>query len=385
MSEAKLNKAQRLALAGAVAPVLRAKAATLTRRVVKVYDQKADPEARTSVREISGVDAAKGLLASAMIELDIDENSAPPTQKTCKLCGNVLVAAKKKGAPAKTCEACLERFSRCGGCSSRPECERRPTPKALRMALWTTRRSKRRNEPWRCQSCARIHKVEQEGTLRRRAHDVTCAGYRGVPCSKVASKNSRLPLDGEPWRCLACTTRHRRLSAEAQIFCAGRDATGNPCKVVLPSSARTKQKVAKRRGRMWVCKECRPRQKQTGSPAKVAKVCMHCARSFAARTGQQYTCPQGCPCVVPGCGGTVRVDRAKSHAKKGTRAMCLPCWEAYVQTDEYRELCAKRKRDEWAGRSDADREAIFSKTKSHWTEERRAQARAKSVARARKG
>ena len=110
-----MNKAQRLTIAAAVAPSLRAASATSMQRKVKVYDQ----ESGQVVRHASLAEIQKGILATARIEFDVVESSRP-TRLVCEVCGGIF-NDRNRGVPAKRCLKCRNRrsCSECGEPASR--------------------------------------------------------------------------------------------------------------------------------------------------------------------------------------------------------------------------------------------------------------------------
>lgn len=145
----KMNKAERLAVAGAVAPTLRAQSERTRQRVVKVYDQ-ATGEV---VRHATLADVQRGILETAKIELAVGEG-ARPTHVPCEFCGR-MVAAGKRSTP-KSCRGGCDRQQTCvgwgdteGRCNSVPG-RSAFTPQAVRS---------RHGQEWMCQKCAmrRLH------------------------------------------------------------------------------------------------------------------------------------------------------------------------------------------------------------------------------------
>lgn len=118
----RLSKADKLAAAGAVAPVIRQRAGVGGRRVI-LTDAAGRP-----VRESTDVDVAKSLLARADIEFSVVPGKRPEWVR-CKLCGEPVrqpnrgkvrtVCARK----ASTCVGCGKRLTpRSGDCRSGDRC-----------------------------------------------------------------------------------------------------------------------------------------------------------------------------------------------------------------------------------------------------------------------
>lgn len=96
MSEpAKMSAAERLALAGAVAPTLRRKAGAGRR--VTVVDREGKP-----VRVTDDVEIAKGLLARSAIEFSI-VNGKRPIFVNCKTCGRPIRTSSRGTTPRTVC------------------------------------------------------------------------------------------------------------------------------------------------------------------------------------------------------------------------------------------------------------------------------------------
>lgn len=174
-------KAERLAIAGAVAPVLRSQSEAAAKRLVKVYNQVADPEAKTVVRVVTLADVQEGVLRRAGIELDVqagfvpadfvckrcgDTNRTPPGLKkapemckqcaddvrplefTCKVCKLVFPApVQLKGLLPACCEGC--RQTHCAGFDGH-ECEEKPPSRKVFQA-WAIQ--VRKGRPWQCRWC----------------------------------------------------------------------------------------------------------------------------------------------------------------------------------------------------------------------------------------
>lgn len=109
----KMTKAERLSVAGAVAPTLRSQSERTRTRVVKVYDQ-ATGEV---VRHATLADVQRGILETAKIELDVADGKKK-TKDVCRSCGG-LMFMPKRGKPRLRCDAC--KFPPCRGCGVRPK------------------------------------------------------------------------------------------------------------------------------------------------------------------------------------------------------------------------------------------------------------------------
>lgn len=105
-SEGPRNKAERLAVAGAIAPSLRAQSDKLARRRISVEDKNGNVTGY-----ISGAEFQKRLLERAKIELDVTGGKRPKNV-FCGECGAVIPVAKR-GYPARVCKKCRS-CSDCG-------------------------------------------------------------------------------------------------------------------------------------------------------------------------------------------------------------------------------------------------------------------------------
>lgn len=133
-SAAKWSKAQRLAVAGALAPHLRDQDGRASRRVARV-DPDGNVVGYTTLAEVQ-----KALLRQREIELEV-QDGVRPKEIICETCGRVDKVGKK-GAVPKCCARC--RAMHCADCSTAlPPSAGTP---------WAHRR--RRGKPARCKECA---------------------------------------------------------------------------------------------------------------------------------------------------------------------------------------------------------------------------------------
>ena len=97
MNASNFNKAERLVIAGAVAPVLRDGSARNKTRVVKTY----------SGRVVTLADVQAGLLAKTKIELEVDDGVRP--KSIVCACGAVVKVRPDGGPVPKSCRICSRR------------------------------------------------------------------------------------------------------------------------------------------------------------------------------------------------------------------------------------------------------------------------------------
>lgn len=97
LGPAAFNKAERLVIAGAVAPVLRDGAEKARRRIVKTH----------SGRVVTLADVQAGLLKAKKIELEVVEGKRP--KEIICACGAVVRVPKTGGVVPKQCQRCMHR------------------------------------------------------------------------------------------------------------------------------------------------------------------------------------------------------------------------------------------------------------------------------------
>lgn len=201
----RMTKANRLALAGVVAPVLRSQDARTARRRVKVYDR-ATGEV---VREISLVEAQKGLLATAKIELEVQPDERP-THVSCELCGRVLPVEKGR-VPPKACRSGCDRQQTCAGWGpTEGLCDAIPPGEAFTL----TRVRRRSGQPWLCDPCSK--KKRSADPVWRAANADRLRGLSASPKwrATIAAKNRARARDPEQRAKIAEGVRERSRSAE---------------------------------------------------------------------------------------------------------------------------------------------------------------------------
>ncbi len=134
-----LNKAERLALAAAVAPVLRGADAKAKNRRVALTDADGNVTGYTTLGEVQ-----KSLLRRREIEIDVQDGKRP-TEIACCFCGKpVPRGTHQQPRSCRNVGGC-HRQKKCAGrgCTKRPN-ERSFKPAAVRS---------RSGRPWRCRAC----------------------------------------------------------------------------------------------------------------------------------------------------------------------------------------------------------------------------------------
>lgn len=135
------NRAQRLALAGHVAPALRRGADVAAQRRVTVEARDGSVAGYTTVLEVQ-----KALVAANEIEIQVLPDAAP-VAVPCERCG-LPIPPKPMGSWRPICAACRCVAATCAGFGDVP-CAK-PTPKG---EYTPSRMARRHGEPWRCQAC----------------------------------------------------------------------------------------------------------------------------------------------------------------------------------------------------------------------------------------
>jgi hypothetical protein len=205
MSEAtpaKMNKAERLALASAVAGQVRQQAQR-PRRVVLV-DKEGKPKGETT-----NVEVAKSLLRRTEIEFSVQEDKKSPLKK-CAWCGGPFVREKKKtGGVRIHCDKCRRAFRECQKCK-------------VPVSAAAGSHAKRKNRLPLCKNCkpapvwlletARKRSTEAAKRAASEAVCKTCGVPLPIPkTSGVASQLRKKRPDGR--RCRSCAQRVPRSSS----------------------------------------------------------------------------------------------------------------------------------------------------------------------------
>lgn len=189
-AQEKWNRAQRLVVAGAVAPVLRSQARTASRRKVGLTDKDGNV-----VRYVSVADVQEALLRREEIELDVAE---PSRVSICSACGRrFLLPDLPNVRRRKKCSRCA--YSRCA------DCGKQSTSKPKGVYRCIPCRKKRTDARMACVGCGK--KVQKVGAKecrpcldkRTRPPDVLCQD-----CGKVLKSTS---------------TRERARAGKASGYC----------------------------------------------------------------------------------------------------------------------------------------------------------------------
>lgn len=236
--DGKLNRAERLAAAGAVAPTLRNQDEKARSRRVARIDSDGNVVGYTTLEEVQ-----KALIRRDLVEFDVSGGERP-SRLVCPECGSVMLA-KRKGKERSRCDACTH--PRCLGCGVRArsikpagtrdsyQCnacvlkDRRSAAKEPTFAVCADcGADKARSSSQRCRDCASRAMRE---TVRHR-----CEG-----CSKPMSRKR-----GGRCVCLKCAHAARRVALPT---CA--------CGAPMHRGAFCPSAIAKRNGKPPTCGACR--------------------------------------------------------------------------------------------------------------------------------
>lgn len=189
------NKVERLALAAAVAPVLRRQTESTKSRRVKVYSQ----ETGEVVTEATLAEVQAGILATARIELDTAEG-VEETHRECALCG-VPFAIDRKRPNAKTCARCRTQQTKCAG----EGCDAVPPRGAFAFSTVVGRKG----APWMCFACQRATPEWREKMAEANRRKYDDPAFR----AKIAEASRR--ASGTPeWRANVTEAQRRRRESE---------------------------------------------------------------------------------------------------------------------------------------------------------------------------
>ena len=255
------SKAERLAVAGAIAPVVRQNAEKLARRRVRLWNQQTGEDGAF----VSGLEAQKGIQATAEIEFDV-QPQVRPKEVICTKCGRLFRASvSKNGYVQKTCLGCRRPQETCAN----PSCSARPP----RCAFLPSQLTQRGHEPWRCRACSGYMKVngfERPAERVDRACQKACAGVGPTfePCKKrphasALKKSAIESRKGEPWRCRECARTRRHIILNDQLSlrqkrCAGWRETEGNCLAEPKNPAKefSRSRMQRRGGEPWRCQSC---------------------------------------------------------------------------------------------------------------------------------
>lgn len=232
-----MNKAERLAVAGQVAPTLREHGERARSRRVARVNERGDIVGYTTLAEVQ-----RAQLARAKIELDVMGGGVRPAFVVCHACGSV-VRATLTGHPRPRLHGCKRgrpTTVACSSCGATVPATRTgpPRPRAHRCKHnvckdcgGEVRADKKRNVGIRCAACAGLRKpkehcacgAELRGTTlvrRRKGFDVSCqkcSRSRRNPTEKCRTCGGRLgrttagkQRKGEVVYCRPCADRRRR-------------------------------------------------------------------------------------------------------------------------------------------------------------------------------
>ncbi len=217
-----MNKAERLAVAGAVAPSLR----QARPRKIALVDKDGRVTGYTTSTEV-----AKSLLAAKKIELEVEEG-VRPKEIFCEKCGKI-VKTNRSGKLNRYCRKCLF-ICACGGrkTGSAVMC---PACRSCRYAGYVCAcgEKKVRKASRGCSTCrAKLN----EG--RRCCAD--CGSVVSVSTACKATRRGTIP------RCLSCYKT--ALRNKHVILCA--------CGAALNPKAMDPSRVSQRNGKTPVCRQC---------------------------------------------------------------------------------------------------------------------------------
>lgn len=241
-----MSKAERLAIAGAIAPTLRSTPEAVKARRIARVDADGNVVGYTTVAEVQAA-----LLEARKIELDTEEGVRPEVV-VCPLCGRSLKVGTKgrlptQCRPGKGCQKAT-RPAKLEHIVPPCECGAVPVGEALKKAFFRGRRDE--SYRWKCRGCYTSASSDPP----------TCAC--GKPKTALAT------------RCRACTRRQPRACACGTALSQG-NKTGKcgPCHLAsvtkhapqatcitcpaVPSKERfSAREVKQRKGRPWQCFAC---------------------------------------------------------------------------------------------------------------------------------
>lgn len=163
------NKAERLALAAAVAPTLRVNAGKAKSRRVAVVDKDGNVTGYRTLAEVQ-----EALLAAEKIAIAVDDG-VRPKEMTCKFCGKPFPLQYATGNVPTKCGKCLK----CAECAA----------PLRRNAMQPSKVRARHGQPARCGSCAAKHRnagmtPEQRRDRARKAHAALTPADRSARARK---------------------------------------------------------------------------------------------------------------------------------------------------------------------------------------------------------
>ena len=231
-SDTNMSKAERLMVAGSVAPSLRSTVDKNQFRRVTVVDRN-DPSKIVGYTTLSKVQEAA--LETAKIEIAVDDG-VRPKKIICRQCGK-LASVSPKGVIPTLCLKCFR--PKCILCGSKLSC-----PSATRCLECThIERAKSapkcpkcglRTNMWNTKGCSRCLQLKER--LRCSVCNDVMSKVAGTP-GAIARRN------GAPPKCIACCRAPKLV-----VLCA--------CGVTLGIAAMSPRTVAKRKGAPPQCNKC---------------------------------------------------------------------------------------------------------------------------------
>lgn len=271
--DGRMCKAERLALAGAIAPVLRASAKKARR--IAVVDKDGNVTGYRTLGEVQ-----EALLAAKKIELEVEESVRPP-DRLCESCGLYFRIPMKVGGIPRFCSKCT-RSGQMGGHCAEAGCNNliQKRAKICRVCFFAKAAQKRK----KCETsdCPEL------------------VGERSRHCSRCA-KNRKETNPANSY--CACGSRKNKTSSQCKTCCekatrktcvtCGVRATGSSgkCRACWLAGVKVEgsksQSLGKRKGYESTCVSCNSaclqsrKAKRNGSPPR----CRACFLS-AARLGR---------------------------------------------------------------------------------------------------
>lgn len=207
-----LTEAERLELAGYIAPALRCVKADTAQRRVKLVNKDGEVTGEATLG-----DALKGLAKIHELEHAVADGQRPK-EVACQLCGKPVSVAKKASRLPKACRDGCDRQKTC----ATDGCEAVPSKKAFQL----NRIKSRGGALWRCKACARRERELQmtpeqrlEATrpmrerLRLRSSEQFSESARKRAAAMTPEQRSEAGRKGMRTRLLATTPEQRSASA----------------------------------------------------------------------------------------------------------------------------------------------------------------------------
>lgn len=176
----KLSKAAKLALTGAIAPILRSASVTTQKRRIAKVDKDGNVTGYTTLAEVQ-----EALVADKALEIQVDEG-VRPQEIICELCGK-LVEVGPHGVVPSICS------SEDGGCHRQLFCACGCGKAAPKHVFQLSRVVEREGKPWRCTPSARRIVLaaltpEQRSSTVRKGHAKKNAEQRSATAREWHAK-----------------------------------------------------------------------------------------------------------------------------------------------------------------------------------------------------